>query len=375
MRRIYFDNAATTPLLPEVADHMSQLLKEEFGNPSSIHFFGRKARTIIEDSRKKIASHLGASIAEIFFTSCATESNNLCLKNSVRHLGIKRIISSPVEHHCVTHTLASIKDEVEVVMMQVDELGRISLSELEDLLKGSKDETLVSLMYANNEIGNLNPIEKISSLCKEHKALFHCDAVQAVGKFPIDVSKVRFSFLSGTAHKFHGPKGVSFVYINGDNNIPPMIHGGAQERNMRSGTENVYGIAGMSLALDKAVEEMQQRKTKILKIRNILKDGLLKIDPKIRFNGVQDDDNFLYTVLSVSFPKGPKSELLHFNMDIAGICISSGSACSSGVENDSDVLTAIGHDPNRKTIRFSFSHFNSEDEVDYVLTKIHSFYS
>lgn len=374
MKRIYLDNAATTPILSEVAEHMSVLLREEFGNPSSIHQPGRKARTIIEDARKLIAGHLGASIGEIFFTSCATESNNQCLKMAVFELNIERIISSPLEHHCVKHTVEHLSQYVETILLEVDETGKINLNQLKELCEDKSKKTLVSLMFANNEIGNINPIENISEICKENEVLFHCDAVQAVGKFPIDVNDIYFSFLSGTAHKFHGPKGISFVYINGDNIISPLLHGGAQERNMRSGTENVYGISGMAMAFDKCIQNMDKRKEHILMLRDRLKSGLSAEISDMQFNGFQEDGHFLYTVLSASFPQHKKSDLLHFNLDIAGICASAGSACSSGVENDSHVLEAIGHDPNRKTIRFSFSHYNTVEDIDFTINTLSKLY-
>ena len=374
MKRIYFDNAASTPLLPEVIDRMTTILKEDYGNPSSIHFYGRKSRSIIEESRKVLANYFKASIGEIFFTSCATESNNQCIKMAVEYLGIERIISSPTEHHCVLHTVAALDKKIESVSLSVDAKGCIDLDELKTLLVNSDQKTLVSLMFANNEIGTVHPMQEISNICSEHKALLHCDAVQAIGKFDIDINQIKMAFLSGSAHKFHGPKGIGFVYINGDNIIPPLLHGGSQERNMRSGTENVVGIAGMSLALEKAFEEHDTRKEQIVQLRTRLKNGLQKLIPSIEFNGLQEEGQFLYTILSASFPPGPKTELLNFNLDISGIAISGGSACSSGVENTSHVLDAIGHDPTRKTIRFSFSHLNTLEEVDYVLDKLSGFY-
>ncbi len=374
MKRVYFDNAASTPLLPEVIEKMTTVLTECYGNPSSIHFFGRKSRTIIEESRKTIANYLNASLGEVFFTSCATESNNLCLKMAVEHLGIERIISSPTEHHCVLHTIEALDAKIESVQLSVNEFGSIDLNELQSILEADSKKTLVSLMYVNNEIGTKHPVDLIAEICEKNNAFLHCDAVQAIGKFDVDTSKNKISFLSGSAHKFHGPKGIGFVYINQDNIIPPLIHGGAQERNMRSGTENVAGIAGMALALEMAIEEKEERKAKILSLRNQLKLGLKELIPEIKFNGLQGEDEFLYTVLSASFPAGAKTELLNFNMDIAGIAVSGGSACSSGVENTSHVLEAIGHDPKRKTIRFSFSHLNTMEEVEYVLQKISEFY-
>lgn len=369
MKRIYFDNASTTPLLPEVIDVMSDVMKNHFGNPSSIHFHGRNAKAIIEECRKKVAGLLKASIGEIYFTSCATEANNMVLKGAVEDLNVSRIISVNTEHHCVLHTLEYLKSKkVEVILLSVDANGFISLDELEILLKEEK-KTLASVMYANNEVGTIQEIEKISALCKEHNTYFHCDAVQAIGKFPIDVSKTYFSFLSASAHKFHGPKGIGFLYMNGDNIIKPMIYGGAQERNMRAGTENIICIAGMTKALEMAYEEIEDRKQKILDLRSYFMESLSQEFEDIVFNGSQSYP-YLYTVLSVSFPPSDKVALLMFNLDIAGISASSGSACSSGVESDSHVLQAIGHPTERKTIRFSFSHLNTKEEVDTVIEKL-----
>lgn len=369
--RVYLDNAATTPISNEVIAEMTHIMTNLFGNPSSIHADGRKVRATIEQARKSIAKHINASTGEIFFTSGGTESNNMALKCSVRDLGVTRIISSPIEHHCVTHTLESIGKfyGTEIVLLNVDAQGRVDLNELESLLKDNSKKTLVSLMHANNEIGTLNDISRISKLCQEYNALFHTDTVQTVGHFAIDVQETPISFLSGGAHKFHGPKGIGFIYINGKNNINPYIDGGAQERNMRGGTENVYGIVGMAKALDLAYENMEQNIRSIEEVRSYLKSRLTENFEDIEFNGNQDE-NYLYTILSVSFPPSPKNELLLFNLDIAGISASGGSACSSGADKGSHVLEAIGQAPGRTTIRFSFSHYNTKEEVDFVIDKL-----
>jgi cysteine desulfurase len=368
---IYLDNASTTPVLPEVTEQIGEILRSVFGNPSSIHYHGRIAKTVIEDARKKIAQIINASISEVFFTSSATEANNMVLKNTVMHLGIKRIISSPTEHHCVLHTLDYLEKyhHTEIIYLKVDAQGNPDLDQLENLLQEDSDHTLVSLMHGNNEIGTLCDVTKVSTLCQSYGCLFHCDAVQTIGKLPWDVQKTGVNFLSASAHKFHGPKGVGFVYIRQDSIIPPYIHGGAQERNMRAGTENITGIAAMATALEMAVRNMDSKQARIASLRQMLKSGLEKDFTDIHFNGNQDH-NFLNHILSVSFPDTPKADLLVMNLDIAGISASSGSACSSGVEADSHVLTAIGHDPKRKTIRFSFSHFNTTAEVDYLLQKL-----
>ncbi len=374
MDKIYFDNASTTTLLPEVISKMVDVLQHNYGNPSSIHFFGRKSRSLIEDARKKVAKILNASISEIFFTSSATEANNTILKRSILDLNIRRIISSPTEHHCVLHTLDSIKIEypyVKVIYLDVDINGKLDYAQLENLLSASEEKTLVSLMYGNNEIGTIHVIEQISALCQKNNALFHCDAVQVIGKYPIDLQKTKFSFLTGTAHKFHGPKGSAFFYMNAGNIIHPFIYGGAQERNMRAGTENVAGIVGLAEALSLASENMDKRRTYVQHLKNTFEQSILALGKDCKLNNPKDTE-CLYHISSVSFADSPTIDMLMFNLDIAGIAVSSGSACSAGIEEDSHVLKAIGHPYNRKTIRFSFSFFNTMDEVHFVIDKIRS---
>ncbi len=368
--RIYLDNAATTPLAPEVLEAMMPYLKGHQGNPSSIHADGRQTKTAIEKARRTIAQCLGASIGEIFFTSGGTESSNMALKCSIRDLGVKRIVSSPTEHHCVLHTLEQIKKETQtsIEYLPVDSAGRISLSDLEQALKSSKEKTLVSLMYANNEIGTLHDFERIARICKENGALFHSDTVQAIGHFPIDLSKTTVSFVTGAAHKFHGPKGVGFIYINGDNIIKPYVDGGAQERNMRGGTENIYGIVGMAEALDLACKQMEDRTRKIVDLRSYFKEQLQHNFKSLLFNGCQE--NYLHKVLSVSFPPSANTDMLLMLLDMDGVSASGGSACSSGVEHESHVMAAIQGNPEYKTVRFSFSHNNTREEVDLVISKL-----
>ncbi len=372
MQRVYFDNAATTPISEEVINAMLPILRGEYGNPSSIHAEGRSVRAALEAARKTVAQCIGAGTGEIFFTSGGTESNNMAIKCAVRDLGVRRIISSPTEHHCGTHAIETVKnaDGVEVVWLPVNALGRIDYHDLENTLADSGGKkTLVSLMHANNEIGTMIDLARVSALCRQYNALFHTDTVQTVGHFPINVQETPVNFLSGAAHKFHGPKGVGFVYISPESPIKPFIDGGAQERNMRGGTENVYGIVGLAKALELATNEMQERTERILDVRNYLKKRLLEEFEDIAFNGDCDGD-CLYTVLNVSFPPNPKNEMLLLSLDIAGISCSGGSACSSGSEKGSHVLEAIGAAPDRKSIRFSFSHYNSKDEVDYLLEKL-----
>lgn len=376
--RIYLDNAATTPLREEVIETMTSVMRNQYGNPSSIHADGRAMRAIVEEARKKTARLLGASIGEIFFTSGGTESNNMAIKCAVRDLGVRRIISSPLEHHCVLHSLEAVEHQgVAIEFLRVDGRGRLDYGQLEELLQNDLGtKTLVSLMYANNEIGTLNDLERISKLCEQYGALFHSDTVQTMGHFPIDVSKLKIHFLSCGAHKFHGPKGAGFIYINNEAQLKPFIDGGGQERNMRGGTENVYGIAGLAKALELAYGHMDEYRQHIEDLRSYFMEQLLENFEDIRFNGPtgagDNDGRYLYTILSVSFPASPKSELLLLHLDIAGISASGGSACSSGAEAGSHVLKAINADPARKSIRFSFSHLNTKDEIDAVVEKLKS---
>lgn len=372
MQRVYFDNAATTPISEEVINAMLPVLRGQYGNPSSIHAEGRSVRAMMESARKTVAQCIGASTADIFFTSGGTESNNMAIKCSVRDLGVERIISSPTEHHCGTHAIEAVRQNngVEVNWLPVDGLGRVDLQALEQALAaGGGKKTLVSLMHANNEIGTMLDIGRVSEICRQYGALFHTDTVQTVGHFPVNVQQTPVHFLSGAAHKFHGPKGVGFIYINPESPIKPFIDGGAQERNMRGGTENVYGIVGLAKALELAQAEMETRSAHIIDVRNYLKQRLLESFDGIRFNG-DHEGNCLYTVLSVSFPPSPKNELLLLSLDISGVSASGGSACSSGAEKGSHVLEAIGADPERKSIRFSFSHYNTRAEADFVVDKL-----
>jgi len=372
MQRVYFDNAATTPISEAVIQAMLPVLREQYGNPSSIHAEGRSVRAAIEAARKTVAQSIGAGTGEIFFTSGGTESNNMAIKCAVRDLGVRRIISSPTEHHCGIHALETVEkvDGVEVVRLPVDAVGRIDYQDLENTLSASDGKkTLVSLMHANNEIGTMIDLERVSALCRQYGVLLHSDTVQTVGHFPINVQKTPLNFLSGAAHKFHGPKGVGFIYINPETSIKPFIDGGAQERNMRGGTENVYGIVGLAKALELATTEMDARVKHISDVRNYLKTRLSEEFEGIQFNGDCDGES-LYTVLNVSFPPSPKNELLLLSLDIAGISCSGGSACSSGSEKGSHVLEAIGADPARKSIRFSFSHYNTHEEVVFVVEKL-----
>lgn len=370
MDRVFFDHASTTPIDPQVMEVMIESMKLHFGNPSSIHKEGRTARTVVEQARRTVAKLLKVSIGEIFFTSGGTESNNMALKGAVRDLGVRRIISSPLEHHCVIASLDRLQEtnEVEVVQLPLTERALPNLTVLRDLLTQPGPKTMVSLMHSNNELGLMIDFEEVSAICAEQGALFHSDTVQTMGYFPFDLDKTPATFVTAAAHKFYGPKGVGFIYINADHPIKPLMDGGSQERNMRAGTENIYGIVGLAKALEMAYDELDERRTKVKEIRSYFLRELRTAIPDIELNG--DPEKGHYKVLSVSFPPSPKADLLLLNLDIAGVSVSGGSACSSGAETVSHVLATLMPDSLRKTIRFSFSHHNNKAEVDYVVKKL-----
>ena len=371
MQRIYFDNAATTPLDPEVFEAMLPYFTEKFGNPSSIYSYGRETRMAIENARKTVAKILNAHPSEIFFTSGGTESTNTAINAAVNDLGCTHIISSPLEHHATLHSVEHLAETGKVKLSYVNILpnGLIDYDDLEKLLTECKEKCLVTLMHANNEIGNMTDIERVSELAKKYDAILNIDTVQTVGHFPIDLQKLHVHFINAAAHKFHGPKGVGMLYINRDIKIHPLINGGSQERNMRAGTENIYGIVGFAKALQMAVDNMEAESSHILAVKNYMKEQLAKNIPGVRFNGNQDG-KCLYTVLSVAFPRTEKSDMLLFNLDINNICASGGSACTSGVEAVSHVIKTIAPNSNQATVRFSFSKFNTKDEVDIVVNKL-----
>jgi cysteine desulfurase len=369
-QRIYLDNAATTPLDPIVFEAMKPYLLDHFGNPSSIYSYGRENRLAIEKSRKSVAAHLQAHPSEIFFTSGGTESSNTAILGSVRELGCKRIITSPIEHHATLHSCEFLAKRGEVSIEYVSLLpdGHIDLNDLEIKLGSSKTKTLVSLMHANNEIGNISDIQKIGELCHSHQAIFHADTVQTVGHFPIDLSSIKVDFITGAGHKFHGPKGIGILYINKRNKISPFIHGGGQERNMRAGTENIYGIIGFATALDIAMQNLEKEKSHIKALKKHLQNALKENIEGVKFNG-DPEGNSLYTVLSVGFPLTERSEMLLFNLDIHNICVSGGSACSSGASQGSHVINAL-NTQKQSTVRFSFSKYNTIEELDTVVAQI-----
>mgnify|MGYP001001573507 CR=1 FL=1 len=368
---IYLDNAATTPLDPEVIEVMVQTMQNEYGNPSSIHSHGRQAKTIVEKARKTIAQLLNAAPAEIFFTSGGTEADNMAIVRSIEAFGITHAITSPIEHHAVLHTLEELAKtgKIHLDLLRVDDKGNIDLTHLEELL-AHNPRTLVSLMHANNELGNLTDIQRVSEICQQYQAIFHSDTVQTMGHYPHNLSQMKIDFITGAGHKFHGPKGVGFLYINSNNKIKPLIFGGAQERNMRGGTENVYGIAGLAKALEIAYRDMEQHQSYIQGLKSYMIEELTKAIPTIQFNGNIEPQQSLYTVLNVSLPCTNMSDMLLFNLDISGISASGGSACSSGSDIGSHVLRAIQADPDRPSVRFSFSKNNTKEEIDHVVAKL-----
>lgn len=369
--RVYFDNAATTAIDEEVLQEMIGVMRVEYGNPSSIHADGRKVRTIIEKARKRVASLLNVSPAEIFFTSGGTEADNTAIRRGIIDNQIQYAISSPLEHHAVLHTLQEMEQAgmIHLYLLNVDARGHIDYAQLEHLLQ-ENPRCLVSLMHGNNEIGTLTDIKHVSMICEQYDALFHTDTVQTMGHFTHDLQDLKVDFLAGAAHKFHGPKGVGFLYINHAVKIKPFINGGAQERNMRGGTENVYGIVGLAKALELAYENMEAHRSYIQGLKDYMREQLVYHIPGVSFNGELDANKSLYTVLNVSFPATDLADMLLFNLDIAGVSASGGSACSSGSNIGSHVLTAIGADPERPAVRFSFCKYNTKEEIDFVVAKL-----
>ena len=374
--RVYLDNAATTPIAPEVTKAITEVLENDFGNPSSTHSYGRHVKAHIENSRRNIAKHINCSPSEIVFTSGGTEADNMALTSSICNLGIKRIITSSIEHHAVGHTVEFLYDQgrVQLDIVNVDKKGHVDLVHLEQLLS-SKEKTLVSLMHANNEIGNLLPLHKVSEICKKYNAYFHSDTVQTMGHYTFDLQKLDIDFITGAAHKFHGPKGIGFLYIN--KNIKPhaFIHGGSQERQMRGGTENVYGIVGLSKAMDLAYEDLKEHQNHVLGLKQYMINQFKSFSNEITFHGDIDSENSLYTVLNVCFPKTEKSGMLLFTLDLKGVAVSGGSACTSGATSASHVLLGIKADTSRPNVRFSFSRYTTKEEIDYALEQVKCVFS
>lgn len=368
MNEIYLDNAATTPLSEEVIDAMVETMKLNFGNPSSTHSFGQDAKILIENVRRQIADYLHVTPAEIIFTSCGTESNNMIIKSSVEHLGIERIISSPMEHKCVSESILDMKNRkgVEVAYIRPNEKGDIDLNKLEELLKSSDKKTLVSLMHANNEIGNIIDIKKVAELCKENNALFHSDTVQTMAHMNLDFSEIPVDFASCSAHKFHGPKGIGFAFIRKSSGLKGIITGGPQERSLRAGTENVSGIAGLGKALELSLKNMDAYTQHMQGIKQYTVDRVSEAIPGVKFNGRSSEkENNLYTVISLLLPY--KNPLIGLQLDMKGIAVSQGSACSSGASKPSMVMMMVLSEDEMDhctPLRVSFSHMTTKEDID-----------
>jgi cysteine desulfurase len=366
MNRIYLDNAATTPLAPEVFEAMVPVLREQFGNPSSIHAFGRQTRAVVERARRKVAELLHCTPGEIIFTSGGTEADNMVLLSCVRDLGVKHIITSAIEHHAVELTATRIGEQAGVLVhwVRLEQDGKPDISHLRELLARTQGQgVLVSLMHANNEIGTRIDLDGIGALCREHGALFHSDTVQTMGHYAFDLSTLPVDFITCAAHKFHGPKGVGFLYMRSGAELKPMILGGSQERNMRGGTENIAGIVGLAKAMELAYSHLKDHQDQVSGLKEHMRRRLIDSIPGVAFNG-DTSTEALYTVLNVRFPDDGKAEMLIYNLDIEGIACSGGSACSSGSNKGSHVLAALYPDVTGANIRFSFSRYTTREDVD-----------
>jgi len=372
MKRVYLDNAATTPMAPEIIDMMSEMMKTTYANPSSMHSFGREAKIVIENARKTIANILNTSPGSIFFTSGGTEADNMAIKCGIHDNDIKHAITSKLSHHAILHPLEDLAaaGKIKLSYINIDENGVVSLSHLKELL-GDNERTFVSIMHANNEIGTIQDIKQIGDICKEYNAILHSDTVQTMAHFPFNMQELNVDFMAASAHKFHGPKGVGFVYVSEDIQIKPLLRGGGQERNMRAGTENVYGISAMAMAMEMAYANLEKEVVYIKGLKLYMIEQLQSEINDVQFYGKCTDlDDSLYTVLSCSFPETDMAEMLLFNLDIMGIACSGGSACSSGSNIGSHVLSAIAADSKRPGVRFSFSKYNTKEEIDYVIGKL-----
>lgn len=374
MKKVYLDNAATTPLSEEVIDAMVSVLKNNYGNPSSTHSFGQEAKVLLENVRRQAADYLHVSPAEIVFTSCGTESNNMVLKSCVEHLDVERIISSPMEHKCVAETILDLKKRknIEVVYLRPNKMGDIDLNDLEEKLKNSEKKTLVTLMHANNEVGNILDIERVAHLCKEKNALFHTDTVQTMAHYPLDFSKIPVDFASCSAHKFHGPKGSGFAFIRKNTKLKSLITGGPQERSLRAGTENVCGIVGLGKALELSLNNMETYRKSMEELKSYTIEKLKETVPGIIFNGRSGEmDQSLYTLVNVLLPF--KEPMIGMKLDMKGIAISQGSACSSGASTPSMVMMMLLDEDqmsNGTPLRISFSHLTTKEEIDYFIENL-----
>ena len=370
--RVYFDNAATTPLDRAVIEEMLPFMETHFGNPSSTHSHGREVKVALERARKKVASLLNVVPGEIFFTSGGTESDNTAIRCSIERFKLKHAVTSKLEHHAVLHTLESMAEKglVKLSYVEHDELGKINYEHLEDLLR-TNPRSLVSLMHGNNEIGNITNVQRVGDICNEFDAIYHCDTVQTMGYYPMDLGKLPVHAAIGSAHKFHGPKGVGFLYLDQSKKIPPYLTGGGQERNMRGGTENIIGIIGLAKALELSFEKQAENKAYILGLKKRMKEQLEEKIEGVQFNGNSGNlEESVYKVLNVSLPEGMGNEMLLFNLDLKGVSASGGSACSSGANKGSHVINSLHPESQRRSIRFSFSKFNTEEEVDFAVEKL-----
>ena len=367
---VYLDNAATTPVAPEVAQAMMEVYQTVHGNPSSTHAAGRKAKALVETSRRAIAKHLNCPARAICFTSGGTEADNHAIQASVRCLGVTRIVTSAAEHSAVIKAseMAGAGFNAEVVHVKHHKSGEVDLADLEAILGSSAKKTLVSLMHANNEVGVMLDLQAVSRLCRQHGALLHSDTVQTMGHYPMDLSGLDVDFLTCSAHKFHGPKGSGFLYVNPALKVEGMIVGGGQERLLRGGTENVAGIVGLRAAIDLAFAHMASHESHVRGLKRLMVEGLKKELPGVSFNGDSDKEDRLYTVLNVKFPPHPNSGMAVFLMDLEGIACSGGSACSSGATMGSHVLRALGfHEADKASVRFSFSRYTTEGDIQLAL--------
>ncbi len=369
--RVYLDNAATTPIAKEVIEAMLPVLENGFGNPSSTHFFGRQTKALIETSRRTIAQLINCKASEIIFTSGGTEADNMALFSSVHLMGVKHIITTTIEHHAVGHTAEAIEKAglAKISYVKIDEKGHVDLADLERLLQ-SGEKTLVSLMHANNEIATLIPLKKVSEICRKYNALFHSDTVQTMGHYAFDLTDLDIDFITCAAHKIHGPKGIGFLYVNKNVKVEALIHGGAQERGYRGGTENVYGIVGLAKAMELAYKDVAAHQAHVQELKTYMIQQLKASFETISFHGEIDPERSLYTVLNVCFPKTDKAGMLLFTLDLKGVAVSGGSACTSGASKGSHVLEGINADMTRPNARFSFSRYTTKEEIDYALEQV-----
>jgi cysteine desulfurase len=370
--KVYLDNAATTPIAPEIIEMMSQMMKTHFANPSSVHSFGRESKIIVESARKRIAKLLNTSPGSIFFTSGGTEADNMAIKCAIHDHKITHAITSKISHQAVLYPLQDLDKEgvIKLSYVAIDKDGAVSLSHLKELLKDNS-RTFVSIMHANNEIGTLEDLKQIGEICKEYNAIFHSDTVQTIGHYPFNMQEINVDFMAASAHKFHGPKGVGFIYISENIKIKPLIRGGGQERNMRAGTENIYGIAALAMAMEMAYEHLEEEVKYIKGLKKYMIEKLQTEMEDVQFYGkCTDIENSLYTVLSCHFPETDIAEMLLFNLDILGVACSGGSACASGGNKGSHVLTEIAPNSKRPGIRFSFSKYNTKEDIDFTVAKL-----